>query len=93
MERRFLITREDYYDAKGEIRKTYFAIKESKRFLFWEYLSYVKLRLNDGRKRPLDSPLTFDTFAEAEKFVNNVLLADKPRIQWHTMIMKEIIKK
>lgn len=93
MTKRFLITREDYYGAKGEIKKTFFAIKENKRFLFWEYLSYVKCRLSDGRKRFVDGPITFKTFVEAENFVNRVLMQETPRMQWNTIIMKEIIKK
>jgi hypothetical protein len=88
----YLIIREDYFNEKGIGNKAHFCIKESKKFLWFEWWSYVKYK-ECYESGSYNTVLKFTNLYEAEKFVNEVLLKNGPRQKWSSMTLKEIKEK
>jgi hypothetical protein len=90
--KKYIIVREDYYDEIGITKKTNFCIKESKKFLFFKWWSYVKYK-ESYESGSYKSVLNFKNLYDAEKFVNEVLIKNGPREKWSSIKLKEIEKK
>lgn len=90
--KKYIIVREDYYNEKGVTKRTNFCIKESKKFLWFKWWSYVKYK-ECYESGCYNSVLNFNNLYEAEKFVEDVLFKNGPRDKWSSFVLKEMIKK
>jgi len=72
----YRITREDFYDEKGNTLKVLFLIQKQNKFLFIKWWSYVKHK-DIGIKPLKNFPLYFNNMYEAELYIKDVLSKKK----------------
>lgn len=85
---KYRILREEYYNEVGVSTKVFFTVKKLNYFLWFRWWSYIKTKNCSGAC--YNEVIKFNSFWDAEKFVNEVLKKNRPKEKWYIMVMKEI---
>jgi len=94
MKKRFRIIKQGYADEYGDVKNYKYYIEEYHP-IFWLF-SFIPLpipyftEIKDGPYGRYSSRLKFDTFNEAELFIEAVLEKNKPRSTTVSIVEKEI---
>ena len=81
----FRIVRNEYWNEYGQLTKTHWTVQEKRKFLWWYYWHTIEYQADFD----YTSPITFESYADADKFVQKVLVLGKPYSQFVDVIEEE----
>jgi hypothetical protein len=84
--RSFRIIRNEYWNEYGQLAKTHWTVQKRCKLLFWYYWHTI----HDQAYSDYSSPITFESYADAFKFIKEVLFLGKPYSQFTKTIEEEL---